>query len=67
MAVFNNGTAGNDANKCILIIHHGDEILPTGPLHQVVHIRRNPDGDVIFPMGDLHDSVGLRLTDIHIA
>ena len=29
----NNGAAGNDSDKSILVIHHGNEILSAGPVY----------------------------------
>ncbi len=43
-AILDDGAAGDDADEGVLIVHNGDEILPAGPLHQVVHRGGDPDG-----------------------
>ena len=67
VAVFHNGASGDDADECILIIHHGNKVLTACPVYKIVHIGGDTDGDIVLTAGDLHDPSCLRLAHIHIA
>ena len=57
-AVFYDIASGDDADKRVLVIYDGYEILAAGPMDQFTHIGVYADGNMIFAAGDLHDATG---------
>lgn len=66
LTVFDDGPSGNDADKCILVIHYRHKVLAAGPLHQIVHTGGDPDRNIVLPAGNLNDSSCFSLAHIHI-
>lgn len=65
--IFDDVTSADNADECVLIIHHGNKILPAGPLDQIVHTGCDTDGNIVFTPGNLHNAARLCLPHIHIA